>query len=877
MSANEDRYSALHLLGNTDVARYVLPQVRSSLRRVDPAGLVTVPSYVGASGQFLSITYTDAALADQSVDIELTSDSLATIIEDINAEDATNLEAFDQDGFLVVRNKNAGKTHRIEVNPYVTPADDAAPILGFIVTPFPGSIGYAGEVASSAGSRSQLNPQGTVLISKDEDLKASTVNRGLAALLMKLDALWSELERDVIVYKDVPLTFAAHPITGGSIVARINDNDLRVLVLDNWQSGSGTQPGPGTYYKVLDIYGAYLSNPSNFDEPLIIRAYYATNATALSDFAFSAWGTPDGGSIWQTGVPNKDKHASVNITSVNGNVIFCDGALFETRLVKKGDPVKITDTVQSPFDCTGWFAVEEVLDEEHISVRPMTAADRTTAAGTKPSHLNPELDGSLRIAVGYFIPAGNVYLEVSPAPADLSVVVRLPCGVPLREALAMDLALSPSARLYNIMRNLMETSASDSGTNRLGAELISIGGSTPHTLAAGTLKSQLITLLTAVRDNVNYLGSGAWADATTVAAGKFEAAIDGIVSALAGTAGAAKIGAAAAGDLTAGTIRSQLNELDTEWGRLDRDNTWTGSNTFFEGPTIFDNAGGDQVVIDSGHVDAIQFLAQDADDEQVPGHVQNDPSGRQRWNVDYAGYPSGLLSVWDEHWKTAGATDPQGWTSSSAATGFVSYGAPHLAGNPLLTRVAILGAEAVAGSFAQLVPEYLAYINENTCLTQQWSCYLDNVDGGDAVRVQAGIQFSTGLKLLFYFDADVSANWRCKWDGINAFDDDSGQTADNQPTLYHMRLDLFGSTIAGLGAGAFRYRFGLFKRTSGLVLTGDLNVSENDDGPVNAPTPQAVRPFFRIDSVAGDSTGRLGVGRVRMCWNHTLVDPFQGA
>lgn len=78
---------------------------------------------------------------------------------------------------------------------------------------------------------------------------------------------------------------------------------------------------------------------------------------------------------------------------------------------------------------------------------------------------------------------------------------------------------------------------------------------------------------------------GAWLDTLTNPATNTHAAIAKIITDLsdqvgATTDGAARIGASAVGDLSVGTVRSQLNELDTEWGRLDRAQTWTSFNTY---------------------------------------------------------------------------------------------------------------------------------------------------------------------------------------------------------------------------------------------------------------------------------------------------------
>lgn len=71
-----------------------------------------------------------------------------------------------------------------------------------------------------------------------------------------------------------------------------------------------------------------------------------------------------------------------------------------------------------------------------------------------------------------------------------------------------------------------------------------------------------------------------WADSSTVAATNVDLVLEEIVTDLSGTGGAARIGAVAFGNLAAGTVRSQLNELDNEKGGLALGNTWTGINTW---------------------------------------------------------------------------------------------------------------------------------------------------------------------------------------------------------------------------------------------------------------------------------------------------------
>lgn len=661
MSFDENDYSSSHLLGNVDLPRNLLPTLRSTYRRNDPDGGSAVPYFANASGKTLRVTYTIEVLSvvtDTQADIALASNSLASIISTINAVDASNLEALDQDGFLVLRNKNPGKTHRIEIEPWTVPANDAAPVFGFRVSPFPGSVSYAGELSSSPGNRDEENPQGTALLAKDEGITPATLNRPYVALLQLIQEIQSELERDVIVYREVEATLVIHPISNSWPSYALADDTLRlpiemmgmagetiggdvgkldpfftVLSPDGLNSEFGKDPVPDSYTGDL--------NPGG-----VLGAFYATAGTAYNDtVSFTAWGTPDGGSIYGPTVPNKNKHAAVAISSFDGNIAYCPGATFETLLVKKNDPVQISNAVSTtPFDHSGWFAVERVIDEEHIALRPLSAAERVPAAGNRPRALNPEGLGDLRVAVGYFIPAQDVWLYVDVNGVQ-DVRLRVATAVPFREALAEDFALgrtgtwqyiatllndhisgSPErhiatqisgftsattwadgaaitgadlkATIEDILTDLADATAPD-GAGRIGSDSLSIGGATPNTIAAGTVRSQLIALLTTLRDQVNYDGSGNWADSTNIPAQNIEGALDQIVSDLAsatpGDDGAMKIGSESrsSGEVVSGSIASQLEFIAANWGRLARAQNWTALNNFLSAITVDGGSGGD--------------------------------------------------------------------------------------------------------------------------------------------------------------------------------------------------------------------------------------------------------------------------------------------
>lgn len=175
-----------------------------------------------------------------------------------------------------------------------------------------------------------------------------------------------------------------------------------------------------------------------------------------------------------------------------------------------------------------------------------------------------------------------------------------------------------------LITNIAAT-VSPGGTTKLGSEQIVNASAT---IPAGTLFSQLVLLSRAA--NLHGNPGPAWHDGTANGSGTVQAkldkiitdlvanpagsgasgadrigtaersawlggrpnpgavsvwdALDKVITDLAATAanddGAERIGAAAQGDLATTSVRNQLNELDVNWGKLSRANTWTNTQTF---------------------------------------------------------------------------------------------------------------------------------------------------------------------------------------------------------------------------------------------------------------------------------------------------------
>jgi hypothetical protein len=654
----ETKYpSAANLIGNVAITRSIRPTIRSGTRRANPDFSSSVPYYPGTTGKTLRINYTkevSSVVTAASTDIVFSDNGIATIIATINAADSSNISASDVDGFLSISNLNPGKTHYLTIAAFTTPSSDAAPILGFSVDPFPGSTSFAGELAASPGSRTQSNPQTTTLIAKNDDLGTAELNRPLYSILQFIENIRAELNRDVVVYKDLALSFSAHN-PGPIAAARVNDDSIRLFypfpvadpptVLDPARLSA--------YYRVLDSTGTgeavknFGSGTTNANAASVTNLFYSTNLTNFnSGAAFSTWGTPDGGTIVSSTVANKDKHPSTNITTIVGNIIQCSSATFVTHKVKSGDPVKLTAATLQPFDHSGWYAVDAVIDETHLAIRPMASSEETPdGTNIRPRWLNPLAAGTLRVAVGRFIPAGDIYIAIDTTLTTTSQVVRVPVGVPFINTLTEDRARDLSGNLKilssvlqdhlnstadrhpatsitgftsatswrdgstvsgtnlkqtieDILTDLKAQAIGDSGTGRVGAEAISIGGSAPNSISQGTVLTQLTALLTDIQSHVNqssgahtasaisYAGGPAWLDGTLNISTTVEAQLDRIIDVLSSTigafgVGAAKIGAAAVGtDLSSGTVASQISSLATNWLKMDRINSISARQIF---------------------------------------------------------------------------------------------------------------------------------------------------------------------------------------------------------------------------------------------------------------------------------------------------------
>jgi len=602
MSSGESKYSFEHVLGNTSLLRNANPAIRGSIRRADPDGTNAEPHFTGLSGTSLTVDVTPVG----NLVINFTSDDLDVALAEINAVSGANLEGFEENGYVVLRNLNGGNKNTLEIL-----SGSAAALLGFTLSPEPGSKSFAGEIATSPSGvqQGQDNPQGTSLISGDEDLKSSSLNRALAGSLLETTRVLKSLDVLVPTAKEFAGSVVVHAGSGKKVVYVV-DADLRIPI--NGYGVTATTPAANELDSVVQIVDANDSPLIKLDEATerhgrVLDVYFeaaGTGSPALDNASsFAAWGTPDGKSIFGPTVSDKDKQAAVTVTSIRGDLIVATGALFQTNGAQPGDTaiVEAADN-NTPFNHNGEYIVVDVLSEEVITVRAKSEFEGTFISSDKPRALNNNLPGgttygTVRIVVGdYFSAKDGVAFEVpSWVPAG-AVVVRCISAARMRDLGLGDLVRSLSPNQGGVLTEIWNHIINGTSGLRHDADQVdapAVAGS-PDSLTLGSVEDQLAELLVHINNvsvgALSYGGGDDWADTagdtpvgpTDNPATTIEGQLDKMLIDLAGAGidGVAKISALATADLAAGNLRAQLNELATDWLKLDRANTVTEDQTF---------------------------------------------------------------------------------------------------------------------------------------------------------------------------------------------------------------------------------------------------------------------------------------------------------
>jgi hypothetical protein len=216
-------------------------------------------------------------------------------------------------------------------------------------------------------------------------------------------------------------------------------------------------------------------------------------------------------------------------------------------------------------------------------------ADLAAAAGA------PKVGAAATAGSPNSLGAGTVRSQLDALLGFINAHINNPSSVHAASALSYagggnwaDGTANPAATVEGQLDKIVSDLAATTGAPKVGAAATS---GAPNSLGSGTVRSQLDALLGFINSHINqasgahaasavsYAGGGNWADGTTNPATTVEAQLDKIVSDLVATAGAARVGAAAAGNLPAGTVRSQLDALDATSVRTNVANTFTALQT----------------------------------------------------------------------------------------------------------------------------------------------------------------------------------------------------------------------------------------------------------------------------------------------------------
>lgn len=216
-------------------------------------------------------------------------------------------------------------------------------------------------------------------------------------------------------------------------------------------------------------------------------------------------------------------------------------------------------------------------------------ADLSAAAGA------PKVGAAATAGAPNSLVAGTVRSQLDALLTFINAHINLSSGAHAASALTYagggnwaDGTTNPATTVEGQLDKIISDLAATTGAPKVGAAATA---GAPNSLVAGTVRSQLDALLGHINAHINdatdahaasaigYAGGGNWADGTTNPATTVEGQLDKIVSDLGAAAGAARIGAAAAGNLPAGTVRSQLDALDATSVRTNVANTFTALQT----------------------------------------------------------------------------------------------------------------------------------------------------------------------------------------------------------------------------------------------------------------------------------------------------------
>ena len=230
-----------------------------------------------------------------------------------------------------------------------------------------------------------------------------------------------------------------------------------------------------------------------------------------------------------------------------------------------------------------------------IGVAASTIGSSVLGAGTLNSRLS-NLQASVRInysgggawADGTTNPQTNVEAQLDKIISDLSTAggsakVYHSFSATWFGGVAPSGTTTLDSAVNALVTDLASSTGTSSGARRIGMEPVTRG-----TVALGA--ESVYDRLYKLQDAYSISTGGAlssWLGGRTnpdTDVGSFLSKIvDDLGAQTASDDGAERIGAEASGNLTVGSVRSQINQLESEWGRLNRSNNWTQPQTFSVG------------------------------------------------------------------------------------------------------------------------------------------------------------------------------------------------------------------------------------------------------------------------------------------------------
>jgi hypothetical protein len=416
--AQMDFFRRPQLAGN-NIPRLRAATVRGNIRRSDPDGISPNPYFPGASaGQTLNLEIDGAP-----VSVTLTGNALSTVLDDINTALGASGYAYPEDGVIAIQTNQIGANGSVEIV-----GGTAAAALGFDIS--------LGQIRSTGGDIPST-PEGRVgnwfgvsFPNKNDNLTSESLNRPLARLAGNLDVLFSEHVREDALPRKV--NFTASP--DGRILTPNSADDVRVFTGLGLLSNASTKEELAPFFFLVDTVTKL---------PPASRVVGVVRGTpsGLPPYADATSWTGPGSTGNVLGVDLQK--SSGTITSIkNGRVIHVAGANFVADKVRPGDYVKITGATNlTPWSNNGYrWVVEEVIDAQHIAVRPMSRSE-LAQVGTSSTEAQPivelnmaksgaEVYGSVEIWTGTYtndvrivvdppIPSGATYELFLSSPGDL--------------------------------------------------------------------------------------------------------------------------------------------------------------------------------------------------------------------------------------------------------------------------------------------------------------------------------------------------------------------------------------------------------------------------------------------------------------------------